>query len=59
MAVDDYLADQETRTQIDGVPGRLLMGVDADGNKRFLRCDENGFLLCKVAEDDSGEIASD
>ena len=53
MAVTD---DLETRVEIDGVPARMLMGVDADGNKRFLRCDENGFLLCKVTFDEEGEI---
>jgi len=53
MAVTD---DLEARVEIDSVPARLLMGIDADGNKRFLRCDEDGFLLCKVATADDGEI---
>ena len=53
MAVTD---DLETRVEIDSVPARMLMGVDADGNKRFLRCDEDGFLLCKVVTVDAGDI---
>lgn len=48
--------EKEGRTAIDGVPGRMMMGIDAQGNKRFLRCDEDGFLLCKVVQIDKEEI---
>ena len=53
MSVTD---DLESRVEIDSVPARMLMGIDADGNKRFLRCDEDGFLLCKVETADDGEM---
>lgn len=53
MSVND---DLETRVEIDSVPGRMLMALDEDGNKRFVRCDENGFLLCKVADAVDGEM---
>ena len=53
MSVTD---DLESRVEIDSVPARMLMGIDADGNKRFLRCDEDGFLLCKVTSEEEGEI---
>ena len=56
MAVTD---DLETRVEIDGVPARLLMGIDADGNKRFLRCDEDGFLIVKAIGVDQAEVAED
>lgn len=49
--------DKEERVEIDGIPARMLMGVDEDGNKRFLRCDEDGFLLCKVVGVEEFEIA--
>ena len=52
MAVEN----EEERVEIDSVPGRMLMGIDANGNKRFIRCDEDGYLLCKVITDESGEI---
>lgn len=52
MAVND---DLEQRVAIDDVPGRMLMGIDEDGNKRFLRCDEDGFLLCKIVESEEEE----
>ena len=40
--------EREERVAIDDVPGRMLMGLDLNGDKRFLRCDDEGFLLCKV-----------
>ena len=50
------LGDLEERVAIGDVPARMLMGIDEDGNRRFLRCDEDGFLLCKVvAEEEEGE----
>jgi hypothetical protein len=48
--------DKEGRIEIDGVAGRMLMGLDVHGNKRFLRCDEDGFLLVKVAIVDPEEL---
>ena len=50
------LGDMEDRVEIGGVPARMLMGIDADGNKRFLRCDEEGYLICKVVAIDAGEL---
>ncbi len=52
MSVTD---DLETRVEVDSVPGRMLMALDADGNKRFLRCDAEGFLICKVISVDESE----
>jgi len=46
----------ESRIEIDGIPGRMLMALDLEGNKRFLRCDEDGFLLCKVVQVDEEEL---
>ena len=42
--------EKEGRTDLEGVPARVLMGIDRHGNKRILRCDEDGFLLCKVIQ---------
>ena len=52
--------NEEERVLIEGMPGRMLLGIDADGHRRFIRCDEHGFLLCKVisaeeADFDEGE----
>ncbi|MFC1924298.1 hypothetical protein ACFLXA_02910 [Chloroflexota bacterium] len=48
--------EKEGRVDIDGVPARILMGVDDDGEKRILRCDKDGFLICKVVSLDREEI---
>ena len=53
------LEDLEERVSIDDVPGRMLMGIDEDGNKRFLRCDEDGFLICKVVDVEKAEVVED
>ena len=52
--------NEEERMEIEGIPGRMLLGIDSEGHRRFLRCDEYGFLLCKVisaekADFDEGE----
>ena len=52
------LGDEE-RVEIDNVPGRMMMGLDADGRKRFLRCDEDGFLICKVVIVEESEVLED
>ena len=48
--------EKEGRVELDGVPARVLMGVDGNDNKRILRCDEDGYLLCKVVQIDPEEI---
>lgn len=48
--------DPEERVAIDNIPGRMLMALDPDGNKRFVRCDEEGFLICKVVQADKSEL---
>ena len=48
--------EKEGRVDIDGVPARMLMGIDPNGNKRLVRVDEDGYLLCKVAQIDQEEI---
>lgn len=50
------LGDLEERVSIGDVPARMLMGIDEDGNRRFLRCDEEGFLLCKVVDVEEAEV---
>ena len=40
--------EKEGRTSVEGVPARILMGLDDDGEKRMLRCDKDGFLLVKA-----------
>jgi len=44
--------EKEGRADIEGVPARMLMGIDDDDNKRFLRCDQDGFLLVKITTDE-------
>ena len=44
--------EREERVEVDGVPTRVLMGIDANGNKRIIRCDEDGFLLVKAVQVD-------
>ncbi len=48
--------EKEGKVAVDGVPCQMLMGVDKSGNKRLLRCDEDGFLLCRVTQIDREEI---
>jgi len=48
--------DKEERVEIGSVPARMLMALDGDGNRRFLRCDEDGFLLCRVVQTDEAEF---
>lgn len=48
--------EKEGRIEVEGVPARMLMGMDRNGNKRLLRCDEEGFLLCKVVAVDAEEL---
>lgn len=56
MVEDNEIRDHESRTEIDGIQAKLLMGVDESGKKRFLRCDSNGFLLVKAASIDIEEL---
>jgi len=51
--------EKEGRTTIDGVPVRLLAGVDGSGNYRILRCDADGYLLCKVVAADEADFEPD
>lgn len=46
----------ETRPEIEGSAGRMLMGIDAEGHKRYLRCDVDGFLLVKAVSIEEEEI---
>ena len=56
MAFPNEQDEKESRVAVDDVPGRMLMALDRAGNKRFLRCDEDGFLLCKVVQVDEEEL---
>jgi len=46
----------ETRIEVQGVPARMLMALDLEGHRRFLRCDEDGFLLCKVISVEEADL---
>lgn len=48
--------EKETRVSIGDVAGRMLMALDLDGERRFLRCDKEGYLLCKVVMVDEEEV---
>ena len=48
--------EKEGRTDLDGVPAQALMGIDQNGNRRFVRVDEDGYLLCKVVPIEAEEI---
>lgn len=37
--------EKEGRVIVDGSPARVVCGVDQSGNKRMLRCDQDGYLL--------------
>ena len=50
---------KEERVEVDSVPGRMLMALDEDGNKRFLRCDEDGFLICRVISTEKADVEAD
>ena len=50
--------EKETRITLDGVPARVLMGIDPSGEKRILRCDEDGYLIVKTVSIDEEEIES-
>lgn len=56
MAEETFEEEKENRVAIDDVPGRMLMGLDTNGQKRFLRCDPEGFLLCKAVPVDAEEL---
>jgi hypothetical protein len=59
LTTEVIMADFEEldeRTNVDGVPCRVLMGIDADGNKHILRCDKDGFLLVKTISIEEEEI---
>lgn len=55
----DELDKGEQRVEIGGVAGRLLMAIDEDGKKRFLRCDEDGFLICRVMSTEKSDVEED
>lgn len=40
--------EKEGKVLLEGSPIRVMAGKDPSGNKRILRCDEEGYLLCKV-----------
>ena len=46
----------ETRVEVGDVPARMLTALDLSGKRRFLRCDKDGFLLCKVVQVDEEEL---
>ena len=56
MPQDNEIKDHEERIEVDGVYGRMLMGIDEEGKKRFLRCDSQGYLLVKAAQIDTEDL---